>query len=299
MQAIGHDSVLHRPTTGAGHMHFGWDSDAGHYALELVSSDQEVFKVEKHTLVDAQGRDAWTSRPDADLLTSLGRLRDEKMKGTSPYRSVCAPVLDARFVQLSLEALRKDAQVVNDPTLDSSGLGLAAVVGAWKGAQPEKAERLESFVRKCIPAVRNLLVKPGLGTQGLWIRQNDNQEFDARHVSGGVLFCTALAAHIISAEKGTLIMVEEPELGIHPPLLHALAELIRTMVAEYGCQFVFTTHSRVLVDEFRDEPDAILRFRRTDDGTVVERASDVPALLEALESSTPGDLLESNLFNAV
>ena len=69
------------------------------------------------------------------------------------------------------------------------------------------------------------------------------------------------------------------------------------MAADRKCQFLIATHSRVLVDEFRDEPEAILRFRRTKDGTCIERASDLPALLDALRASTPGDLLQSNLFN--
>ncbi|MGC9983487.1 MAG: ATP-binding protein [Polyangia bacterium] len=267
----------------------------------MTPSDPDGFEVEQHRLLDLQGRSPWVSPPGAVAKPPLDQLRDAARQRTAAYVAVCAPILEARFVQLSLVALRKDAFVERDLALDSSGLGLAAVVGKWRGAQPDKTKRLEDFVHKCIPAIQNVFVKPGdmPGTQGLWIRQEDDQEFDARHVSDGVLLCTALAAHILSAERGTLIMVEEPELGIHPPMLHELVELIRRMVAEYECQFLLTTHSRVLVDEFRDEPDAILRFRRTKDGTLVQRASDVPALLEALESSTPGDLLQSNLFNAV
>jgi predicted ATPase len=99
------------------------------------------------------------------------------------------------------------------------------------------------------------------------------------------------------AGPGSVVLFEEPELSLHPPRIHDLVELIRKAVAERKCQFLVATHSRVLVDEFRDEPEVILRFRRTNEGTLVERASDVPALVEALQSSTPGDLLQSNLFN--
>jgi predicted ATPase len=165
---------------------------------------------------------------------------------------------------------------------------------------PEKAEALQGFLTRCLPEMANVFVRPAPvpGHQRLWFKQKDGLEFDSQHVSDGVLAFTALAMHALSVEPGQLLFIEEPEQSIHPKRLRELVDLLRDIVRERGCQFVIATHSTVLLNTFRDEPEAILLFRRSESGTRVRRLSDVPELLTALQQTPLGDLLETGAFSA-
>ena len=88
------------------------------------------------------------------------------------------------------------------------------------------------------------------GFQRLAFRRTDGQEFDAQHISDGVLCFTALAMHAIDAPPGAVIFIEEPEQAIHPRRIHDLVELLRGFVHDRRSQFVIATHSRVQLDNF-------------------------------------------------
>ena len=110
---------------------------------------------------------------------------------------------------------------------------------------------------------------------------------------------TARAAmHAIEAEPGSLLFIEEPEQSIHPRRLGEIVELLRQVVAERKCQVVVVTHSPVLLDAFRDEPEAILLFRRGDTGTRVRSLTEIPALVDALKDAEPGEMLAQGFFEA-
>jgi predicted ATPase len=216
-----------------------------------------------------------------------------------PFTDVLRPLLEAREVKLSLGALRADAPFENKPKLGSNGSNMASIVSLWRSSHPERAEALDAIMRRSIPEIRHVLAMPAPEGQAyrLWFRQTDDQMFDAFHVSDGVLLFTALAMQAIDAGPGSVIFLEEPEHSIHPTRLHDIVELLRRMVHEKGCQFVIATHSPVLLSEFRDEPEAILLFRRGDEGTLVTRLSDVPRLVDALRKADPGEMLSSGFFN--
>ncbi|NOK39594.1 ATP-binding protein [Corallococcus exercitus] len=210
-----------------------------------------------------------------------------------------SPFFRSKTIKLSMAALRSDAEVVPQPEIGLDGRGLAAVLGLWRGAEPEKVDALNTFMARCLPEMKDVLVRPAPvpGHQRLWFRQKDGLEVDAEHVSDGVLAFTALAMHALSSEQGQLLCIEEPEQSIHPKRLRELVDLLKDLVRERSCQFIIATHSTVLLNAFRDEPESILLFRRSEKGTRVKRLSDVPELVEALQQAPPGDLLETGAFS--
>ncbi|NOK23136.1 AAA family ATPase [Corallococcus carmarthensis] len=209
------------------------------------------------------------------------------------------PFAGSKTIKLSISTLRSDAEVVPSPEIGLDGRGIAAVLGLWRGAMPEKAEALNKFLSQCLPEIVDVLVRPAPvpGFQRLWFRQKDGLEFDAAHVSDGVLVFTALVMLSLSVEPGQLLCIEEPEQSIHPKRLRELVDLLKDIVRERQCQFIIATHSTVLLNAFRDELEAVLLFRRSDTGTRVKRLSDVPELVEALQQAPPGDLLETGAFS--
>ncbi|HEX5753499.1 MAG TPA: AAA family ATPase [Archangium sp.] len=314
-QEGGAEFLLHRPPFQGASCTIGWSTLDGSYSMRFDSTplgwrirdeDLKSEDVEKSFFRQS----AVANLGDETVRTGLNpqslMIRQWASSGGLPigllngFLEIWRSLASARMIKLSLSSLRADSEVIPQPVLGPDGRGLAAVLGLWRGAMPEKAVALEQFLARCLPEIRNVFVRPAPtpGHQRLWFNQKDGQQFDSEHVSDGVLAFTALAMHAISAEEGQLFFIEEPEQSIHPKRLRELVDLLKDIVRERKCQFVIATHSTVLLNAFRDEPEAILLFRRSETGTRVKRLSDVPELLELLQQTPPGDLLETGAFSA-
>ncbi|RKH78168.1 hypothetical protein D7Y21_36135 [Corallococcus sp. AB045] len=300
------DGFFHTPGTGAGLCNIEWQANGSSYicSLDRLSSIISEKAFSKAGSDFERGTDnirvnnrryGFTTSSDFFIASRL----DPDHEASRILDELWDPFVDTKFIKLSLGALRADSEVVPNPGIGVDGRGIAAVVGLWRGAIPEKVQALNGFLSRCLPEMKEVLVRPAPvpGHQRLWFRQNDGLAFDAEHVSDGVLAFTALAMHALSAEPGQLLCIEEPEQSIHPKRLRELVDLLKDLVRERGCQFIIATHSTVLLNAFRDEPEAILLFRRSDKGTRVKRLSDVPELVEALQQTPPGDLLETGAFS--
>jgi predicted ATPase len=90
----------------------------------------------------------------------------------------------------------------------------------------------------------------------LFLFEQGSQKVSARRLSDGTLRFIFLAAILLQENLPRLIVIEEPELGLHPDMLGALAKLLRR--ASEKTQVIVTTHSTDLVNEFSDEPETIL-----------------------------------------
>jgi predicted ATPase len=209
----------------------------------------------------------------------------------------------ARSVRLSLDAMRSDSPVVPNPVLGVEGGGLPSVLALWRGAYPELGAQLDDFVKRCVPEVKNVLVKPSPlpGHQRLWVQMAEHM-FDVNQISDGLLYFIALAMIVLDAGRGSVLMIEEPETSIHPRRLSELFDFVRSVVSERGCQVVLSTHSPVLVNELRDEPDSILVFRRGPQGTKVDPLTSFPHLMQALSGegdrrASPGEMLTDGFLN--
>jgi predicted ATPase len=325
----GSDFVVHRPRVPDARSEFllkiGWSSTQGRYESTL-SLDQAALFQSKEQLGTHAG-DAWVTKGyelefDTNYRVRVDRpfsgLRALLRENSAPRNTQIAGesirvgelVINARYIRLEILALRRDSEVVPEPAMDLAGAGLASELALWKGSDPQKAAELDGFLRTCLPELASVLVRPApqKGYQRLWVQQKDGQQFDALHTSDGVLCFIALAMHAISAGEGSLMLVEEPEQCIHPRRLHQYVELLRSAVAKKNCQFLVATHSPVLLNEFRDEPESILLFNRGPRGTKVRRLSDDAALMESLSQNNPGEIdegkatpgmmLQDGFFNA-
>jgi len=306
-QEGGSKFLLHRPLVQEAPCTIGWSTSDGSYVTKLAPIGLPIEETFEHTDPTRS-----FSRHRSSVVfgnEGVGTVQDAREfmvhslngpdESAGAFERVWESLANAETIKLSLASLRADSEVIPQPVLGPDGRGLAAVLGLWRGAMPEKAEALEHFLARCLPEIQNVFVRPAPtpGHQRLWFNQKDGQQFDSEHVSDGVLAFTALAMHAISAEEGQLFFIEEPEQSIHPKRLRELVDLLKDIVRERKCQFVIATHSTVLLNAFRDEPEAILLFRRSETGTRVKRLSDVPELLELLQQTPPGDLLETGAFS--
>ena len=119
--------------------------------------------------------------------------------------------------------------------------------------------------------VREIVVGEDTG-QGypLHFRQFDGTLLPASEVSQGLLLYLGFLCLIHREDAPSILLLEEPENGLHPLRLQEVAKLLRGLTAN-GVQIVMTTHSPDLLNACTPDEVIILRRPEPSSGTEVHR----------------------------
>jgi predicted ATPase len=112
--------------------------------------------------------------------------------------------------------------------------------------------------------------------------------FPARSMSDGMLRFIGLATLLLLPEPPSLIVIDEPELGLHPSLVPLLAGLLKQ--ASERTQVIVTTHSPLLLSGEDIEISDVVLVERREGRTTLERADTRANLDRWLERYTLGQL---------
>ena len=127
-----------------------------------------------------------------------------------------------------------------------------------------------------------------------WSQKGSDYQFHLSQISDGTLRFVCLATALLQPEPPSTILLDEPELGLHPRALSVLAGLIQK--ASHKSQVIVSTQSAALVDQFQPE-DIILVERKNDESIFIR--PDTKKLKIWLEDYSLGDLWSRNIINGV
>lgn len=124
-----------------------------------------------------------------------------------------------------------------------------------------------------------------------WKERGSSFPMQPYHLSDGSIRFICLAAALLQPDPPSTIVIDEPELGLHPAGVAVLAELMRD--AAQRTQLIVSTQSSGLVDHFR--VDDIVVVNRKDGASTFERLrkSDLSAWLETY---SVGELWKKNVI---
>jgi len=124
-----------------------------------------------------------------------------------------------------------------------------------------------------------------------WIQNGSDYPMQPYHLSDGTLRFICLATALLQPNPPSTLIIDEPELGLHPYAVDILAELIKT--ASSKTQLIISTQSPALVDNF--DPENIVVVRRKNGASTFERLNSED-LSQWLESYSLGDLWRKNVI---
>lgn len=162
----------------------------------------------------------------------------------------------------------RDAQsrdIRSDHLMDG-GLNLAAVLSQFPGEARREVVRCLQHVYEGIVDFR---VSTGGSDTRLFVEEKGGLEVPIRRLSDGTLRYLYLLAILLHPDPPPFVVIEEPELGLHPDLIHVITKLIRE--ASKRMQIVITTHSRQLIDALSEEPEAVVVCEEEDGESRFER----------------------------
>lgn len=196
-----------------------------------------------------------------------------------------------------LSPMRQTGPVDTANYLQSDGGNLAAFLYFLKNNYGESYRRIRDYVREVVPQFHDFYLAPTNGYISLkWIDKSPNDYvMSADQLSDGSMRFIALATLLLEPEETmpSLIIIDEPELGLHPYAVDQLNEMIND--ASNHSQIVVATQSPALIDGFPIE--SIRVIERNDDsaGTIVRELKD-EEFKDWLEEYTVSELWNKNLI---
>lgn len=131
---------------------------------------------------------------------------------------------------------------------------------------PSVKKRLLQCLRELAPGFDDLEIIPEGGRLQLYLAEG-SRTTSAYRLSDGTLKFLCLLAILLDPSPPPLMVIEEPELGLHPDTFPVLHDLL--VEASQRCQLIVTTHSAAVLDSFTEQPESILVVDRRDGSTVV------------------------------
>jgi predicted ATPase len=201
---------------------------------------------------------------------------------------------------------------VDEPVsqLEENGKGLAGYWAELLLTNGDLAKKIEENLSAFMPHVGRIhairLLRALTSSSGdsvmkpcfeLSVRIKNGVSIPAKSVSDGVLLFLAFLLIANEAGEKPVLLIEEPETGVHPGLLKQICTLLRTLTTGgHGgppAQVIVTTHSPLLLQHF--EPNEIRVVVRGEDGyTQVVPFNGAPDIQRLLEFQGPGELWANN-----
>ncbi len=151
------------------------------------------------------------------------------------------------------------------PILHPDGTGLVTVLDYLLASERRTFALIEDSLREFVPRFQELLLQPGSepGTRVLGIRDREGWEFKADQISSGLLLFLGYLV-LVHGHKTRLLMLEEPENGIHPRRLQEVVEMTKHLASTGAAKVIMASHSPYLLDFVeKDEVYVVMRDERT------------------------------------
>ena len=184
----------------------------------------------------------------------------------------------------------------NRPLMPDAG-NLAAVLYRLRSMNPVAYRRIVETVRQIAPFFVGFELHPtGPGGKDIilnWRHRDSDMVFGPHQLSDGTLRAICLISLLMlpAEELPILIVIDEPELGLHPYALNIVASLCRSASAR--CQILISTQSSALVNSF--DPEDILVVERDGESSTLVRP-DVKILEAWLDDYSLGEIWEKNVI---
>ncbi len=182
----------------------------------------------------------------------------------------------------------------NSTELRSHGGNLAAVLYRLEHEDPRRYELICHQISRVLPTFDRFTISKRYGQVFLsWKARGQEKTFGAHLTSDGSLrfFALATLLNLPSEMLPQVLLLDEPELGLHPAAVSLVGDMIKSLSADR--QVIVATQSPLLVDAFDIDEIIVLNLK---DGRTEPQILDRNRYCEWLDEFTVGELWQKNLL---
>ena len=164
------------------------------------------------------------------------------------------------------DVLRPENAEEGNKTLNSSGRNLIPVLQSWKAAPRRNRDQFAWVLKQAIRAFPDVLADIEFAEDGsALLFPADSRSADDTlplHLAPdglirGLLVLTAVAG----APDGSVVAIDDVEEALHPYAIRSILESVREWSDGHDLTVIFTTHSPVVLNAFREEPGQVYAFQ--------------------------------------
>ncbi len=272
------------------------------YDLELTPTVDDAFTFESEMLY-FDGPYYGVTRPNLGTGHTESNLKRESKRGISQkIATYCYDAISGwkvyHFHDTSDTAGVKRLCAVHDNEfLRMDASNLAAFLYRLKSEEPEVYSQIRKTVRLAVPFFDDFVLKPMTlpseeqQVRLLWKQQGSDYSLWPSQLSDGSIRFICLVTALMQPRLPSTIIIDEPELGLHPYAITLLGALVRS--AAKRTQVIISTQSVPLLNEF--EIDDLIVVEREQGASVFKRL-DESDFERWLGDYTVGELWEKNVL---
>ena len=242
-----------------------------------------------------------TATPEALLLGNISRQNENQTELSKIIGQFLSKLRVFQFHDTSKTSrLRASSYIEDTDCLLSDAGNLPAFLYAMKNNYPKYYRRIVQHIQTMIPQFRDFRLTPSQNNPNRiflnWIgERGDDYLFGPHQLSDGSLRYISLATLLLQpkATMPDVIVLDEPELGLHPAAITSLAEMIA--LAKQNCQIVLATQSSSLANLFSVDDIVIVEYNKRDNESTYRRL-DKMALNDWLKDYSIEELWEKNVL---
>lgn len=286
-------------------LHFG--RKVSKFINGRLTFDNDYHNEYDFTLVPDQAgnlifSEEWSNTGKGNILIDSSGATESKLKSHGWYRS--------KYLREAMESLRvfhfhdtsataamkQPANTQDYAFLQEDGGNIASFLYRLQETEPQVFELIEKVIQSIAPFFDRFYLQPDeINPQQIFLRwQEKGYEplFTAHNLSDGTLRMICLITLLLQPHPPATIIIDEPELGLHPFAISKLAGLLLSLPET--TQIIISTQSVNLVNEFSAN-DVIVVQRENSNETNFTRQSE--KMLKAwLEEYALGELWEKNIL---
>jgi predicted ATPase len=278
---------------------FGQGDKTNTYKVRLAGTDIDSLLVAKET---AYYHETSKCPHTFDIIVASGspesRLRQENHICA---RQILADLESYRVYHFhdtsDTASLKAFSEVEDNRFFRSQAENLAAFLYYLQQQQPRHFSLIQDTIRQIAPFFDRFQLAPSrLNLSKIrleWFERGSDACFNASSLSDGTLRFICLSVLLLQPQLPPLILLDEPELGLHPAAITLLASMLSS--ASERTQVAVATQSVTLVNQLT--PEEVWTVDREDSQSVFRRL-DSADQTNWLEDYALGELWEKNLLGA-
>ncbi|MCP4359242.1 MAG: AAA family ATPase [Chloroflexi bacterium] len=286
---------------------FGWNGYE--FSLEPTIDNSFIFGYERMYFDGAYGEESFnlgSGHEEAKLSQMYADEDDSSLKtrvARHVYPAVSSWVVYHFHDTSDTAPMLRPYTMRDNERLRSNGANLASILWHLKQKEPVIYELIRDTIRLVAPFFNDFLLRPRPSNGDLvllleWTQKDSDYPFHPSQLSDGTLRFMALTTALLQPNPPTTILLDEPELGLHPYALGILAGLMKQAVKRpqksRRTQLIVATQSATLLDAFM--PEDIIVVDRKNGESRFRHLTENELSIWLDEEYTLGELWQKNIY---
>ena len=299
----GADSLLHFGRKGSPflefELEFGDPRASDCYQVRLTPTADDALIIQRESVVSHDKSTDTRHYNEFPGGSRESRLHTDSTESVQRMRADLASTLVYHFHDTSDNSpIRSTCDLDDNRVLRADASNLPAFLYFLKEREPAHFRNVEDVIREIAPFFDGFQLAPSrLKPDKIrleWKEKGRDSYFNATALSDGTLRFICLATLLLQPQLPTVILLDEPELGLHPAAITLLAGLLSSAASR--TQVIVATQSVTLVNQFG--PEEIWTVDRQGTESVFRPLSQQKDVSDWLDGYSLGELWEKNVLGA-